>query len=127
MIVMKFGGSSLESAAAIDSVAGIVKGALVRKPIVVVSAMGKTTQQLLTIGEEAAGGKKDRALERLQALREMHEREIETLIPTSGRSELRQILDGHFATGDTVKVVTPGGAREFEILKLTTIHDDVTG
>ena len=27
--------------------------------------------------------------------------------------------------GDTVKVVTPGGAREFEILKLTTIHDDV--
>ena len=29
--------------------------------------------------------------------------------------------------GDTVKVATPGGAREFEILKLTTIHDDVTG
>jgi transcription elongation factor GreA len=29
--------------------------------------------------------------------------------------------------GDTVKVVTPGGAREFEILKLTTIHDDVAG
>jgi len=29
--------------------------------------------------------------------------------------------------GDSVKVVTPGGAREVEILKLTTIHDDVTG
>src|SRR3954447_13834876 len=29
--------------------------------------------------------------------------------------------------GDSVKVVTPGGAREFQILKLTTIHDDVTG
>ena len=26
--------------------------------------------------------------------------------------------------GDSVKVVTPGGAREFEILKLTTIHDE---
>jgi transcription elongation factor GreA len=25
--------------------------------------------------------------------------------------------------GDTVKVVTPGGVKEFEILKLTTIHD----
>ena len=25
--------------------------------------------------------------------------------------------------GDTVKVVTPGGAREFEIVALTTIHD----
>jgi transcription elongation factor GreA len=26
--------------------------------------------------------------------------------------------------GDSVKVVTPGGTREFEILKLVTIHDD---
>ena len=26
--------------------------------------------------------------------------------------------------GDTVKVVTPGGAREFEIVKLLTIHDE---
>ena len=25
--------------------------------------------------------------------------------------------------GDTVKVVTPGGTREFEIVKLLTIHD----
>jgi transcription elongation factor GreA len=25
--------------------------------------------------------------------------------------------------GDTVKVTTPGGTREFEIVKLTTIHD----
>ena len=97
MIVMKFGGSSLESAPAIERVAGIVKGALARKPVVVVSAMGQTTQQLLTMGEDAAGGKKDLALERLQALRDMHEREIGALIPASGRSELRQILDGHFA------------------------------
>ena len=29
--------------------------------------------------------------------------------------------------GDTVKVVTPGGSREFEILKLTTIHDEIAG
>jgi transcription elongation factor GreA len=28
--------------------------------------------------------------------------------------------------GDTVKVVTPGGTREFEIVKLLTIHDEVT-
>ena len=29
--------------------------------------------------------------------------------------------------GDTVKVATPGGARQFEIVKLFTIHDDATG
>ena len=97
MIVMKFGGSSLESAPAIERVAGIVKGALARKPVVVVSAMGQTTQQLLTMGEDAAGGKKDLALERLQALRDMHEREMGALSPASGQSALRQILDGRFA------------------------------
>jgi transcription elongation factor GreA len=26
--------------------------------------------------------------------------------------------------GDAVKITTPGGVKEFEILKLTTIHDD---
>ena len=26
--------------------------------------------------------------------------------------------------GDEISVVTPGGAREFELVKLTTIHDD---
>ena len=96
MIVMKFGGSSVESASAIERVAGIVRGALARKPVVVVSAMGTTTQQLLTMGEEAAAGEKDRALERLQALREMHEHEIGALLPASSQGELRQILDGHF-------------------------------
>src|SRR4051812_10864079 len=29
--------------------------------------------------------------------------------------------------GDTVKVVTPGGPREFEIIKLITIHDEAAG
>jgi transcription elongation factor GreA len=29
--------------------------------------------------------------------------------------------------GDTVKVTTPGGQREFEIIKLATIHDEAAG
>jgi transcription elongation factor GreA len=29
-------------------------------------------------------------------------------------------------TGDSVKVTTPGGTREFEIVKLFTIHDEAT-
>ena len=29
--------------------------------------------------------------------------------------------------GDTVKVTTPGGPRQFEIVKLFTIHDEVAG
>ena len=96
MIVMKFGGSSVESASALERVAGIVRGSLARKPVVVVSAMGKTTQQLLTMGEEASAGQKENALERLRGLREMHEREIGSLLPASSQRELGQILDAHF-------------------------------
>ena len=51
MIVMKFGGTSVESAAAMERVAGIVKARLDRQPVVVVSAMGKTTNRLLAIAE----------------------------------------------------------------------------
>lgn len=29
--------------------------------------------------------------------------------------------------GDSVKVTTPGGSREFEIVKLVTIHDEAAG
>ena len=47
MIVMKFGGTSVESAAAIERVAAIVKARAARRPVVVVSAMGKTTNRLL--------------------------------------------------------------------------------
>jgi aspartate kinase len=96
MIVMKFGGSSLESASAIERVAGIVRRTVARNPVVVVSAMGKTTQQLLNMGEEAAAGKKERALEKLRMLREMHEREIGALLPASGEAEIRPVLDSHF-------------------------------
>jgi len=93
---MKFGGSSLESASAIERVAGIVRRAVARNPVVVVSAMGKTTQQLLNMGEEAVSGTKERALEKLRALRQMHEREIGALLPASIQPEAEQILDCHF-------------------------------
>jgi aspartate kinase len=62
MIVMKFGGSSVESAAAIERVAGIVKAREARRPVVVVSAMGKTTNKLLAIAHDAIAGKRESAI-----------------------------------------------------------------
>ena len=62
MIVMKFGGSSLESAAAIQRVAGIVRSRLPRHPVVVVSAMGKTTNALLAMAADAAQGNRAEAM-----------------------------------------------------------------
>jgi aspartate kinase len=96
MMVMKFGGSSLESASAVERVAGIVRAALAQKPVVVVSAMGRTTQQLLAMGEAAASGERAGALDKLRALREMHEREIGALLSPSCNGQFCQILDCHF-------------------------------
>src|SRR5579871_5934189 len=75
MIVMKFGGTSVESAAALERVAGIVKSRLDRKPVVVVSAMGKTTNRLLEIANLAVSGKQIGALTSIEELRKFHERE----------------------------------------------------
>lgn len=69
---MKFGGSSVESAAAIERVAGIVKARLDRRPVVVVSAMGKTTNRLLAAAQHAVNGQRAEALAELNALRDFH-------------------------------------------------------
>jgi aspartate kinase len=75
MIVMKFGGSSVESAEAIQRVARIVRDRLDRHPVVVVSAMGKTTNKLLAMAARAAAGELDPALQQLCELRRFHLRE----------------------------------------------------
>ena len=56
MIVMKFGGSSLANAERIRRVASIICGMLSRRPVVVLSAMGDTTDDLLAAAELALKG-----------------------------------------------------------------------
>lgn len=77
MIVMKFGGSSVESAVAIQRVAGIVDRFRSRQPVVVVSAMGKTTNRLLEVANLAVSGAREEALTRLAALRDYHHSEAD--------------------------------------------------
>ena len=73
MIVMKFGGTSVEDAAAIDRSCGIVGERISRKPFVVVSALGGATNRLLEAGELAARGefRRSRLPGVLGGLREM--------------------------------------------------------
>ena len=75
MIVMKFGGTSVESAAAIERVAGIVKAREERRPVVVVSAMGKTTNKLLAIAAAAIAGHREEYIRQIHDLRDFHSRE----------------------------------------------------
>jgi aspartate kinase len=96
MLVMKFGGSSVESAAAIERVAGIVKGRVDRHPVVVVSAMGKTTNKLLSIASTAIKGKREDYIGQIHDLRDFHSREARQVVPLDQRAELDRTLDEHF-------------------------------
>jgi aspartate kinase len=93
---MKFGGSSVESAAAIERVAGIVKEREERKPVVVVSAMGKTTNKLLAIAQAAIAGKREDYIAQLHDLRAFHSHEARLVAPLAERAELDRTLDEHF-------------------------------
>ena len=96
MLVMKFGGTSVESAKAIERVAGIVKAREARRPVVVVSAMGKTTNKLLAIAETAVKGKRDDYLRQIHDLRGFHSREARLVVPLDQRAELDRTLDDYF-------------------------------
>ncbi|HEX9669024.1 MAG TPA: lysine-sensitive aspartokinase 3, partial [Thermoanaerobaculia bacterium] len=93
---MKFGGSSVEAAPAIERVVGIVRARLGRRPVVVVSAMGKTTRRLLEIGDAAARGDLGQAHEMVDELREHHAREAEAVTAEPDRARLDASLAGRF-------------------------------
>src|SRR5580704_12984784 len=72
MIVMKFGGTSLESGGAIARLVGTVNSHLAQRPIVVVSALGKTTNKLLEFAELARRGELYNGWKCLKELQDYH-------------------------------------------------------
>ena len=74
IVVMKFGGTSVEDAVAIERTAVIVKGRRLRGdlPVVVVSAMAKVTDMLLAAGTAAGRGDRNGALAISARLRNRH-------------------------------------------------------
>ena len=92
MIVMKFGGSSLESPEALTRVARIIADWGPEERFVVVSAMGKTTDRLLEAGRVAASGD-SRAAERLVAgLQRYHEEQALDVMSGEARECWRGIV-----------------------------------
>src|SRR5215470_15637047 len=68
MIVQKFGGTSVKSVARIKNVAGIIAAEAKREPVVVVvSAMGDTTDYLVKLSQQASANPKGRELDALLA------------------------------------------------------------
>ena len=71
---MKFGGSSVADAERIQYVAGIVSRHLDQKPLLVISALGATTNNLITAGQSALRGSVD-----CSAIRDHHYSTAKTL------------------------------------------------
>ncbi|KAL6638682.1 hypothetical protein ACP70R_023793 [Stipagrostis hirtigluma subsp. patula] len=100
-VVMKFGGSSLASAERMREVADLILSFPEETPVIVLSAMGKTTNNLLLAGEKAVscGAPKASEIPELLVIRELHLRTIDELgldrSTVSGLlDELEQLLKG---------------------------------
>jgi aspartate kinase len=96
MMVLKFGGTSLESAEALERVADIVRGRLPRRPVLVVSALGHATDNLLAMGSDAVAGRWHRALKQFRTVQEYHSDIAAALARKEDRRELGDWLDSHF-------------------------------
>ena len=79
MIVCKFGGTSVQDAEAMTRLAQIIGARRKLQPVVVASAMGKTTNQLLEVAQTASRGKRQDALDLLAKIKEKHLREAQKL------------------------------------------------
>jgi aspartate kinase len=96
MIVMKFGGTSVEDSKAIDRVLGIVRERLAEQPVVVVSAMAKVTDQLLATARAAGDGEREKSLEMARALRERHYSAAGELLGTGVFTQFHSELEQDF-------------------------------
>jgi aspartate kinase len=98
MIVMKFGGTSVEDAVAMDRSCGIVAQRISRRPFVVVSALAGTTNGLLEAGRLASERKLDEALSILAPLEKRH---VDLLPSTAADfAALRELLRALSAIGE---------------------------
>jgi aspartate kinase len=127
MIVMKFGGTSVQDAQAIDRAAGIVGTRLSQKPVVVVSAMARVTDQLLAMARAAGDGDRDKAIHLCRALQERHYDTAGELLGTARFTTfhgelaaefeaLDQLLRGIVAVGELTPRTTDNVASYGELL-----------
>ena len=79
-----------------ERVACVIKQRLKQKPIVVASAMGRTTDGLLKAASLAAHGKKQEALDQVTRLKEKHLRETQKLLSGSSKADVLDAVSLHF-------------------------------
>jgi aspartate kinase len=96
VVVMKFGGTSVEDAAAIRRLTSIVQSRQDAQPVVVVSALAQVTDQLLEAGNAATNGHLGEALATVRNIYVRHEDLAGALVEDSAYNALEQEWRGEF-------------------------------
>lgn len=103
MIVMKFGGTSNEDAAAMRNVIRIVQEHLDQRPVVVISAIAKATNELELSARTAAAGNEDEAVRIVTRLFERHNTILDNLLNNrSLAGELEEVFYHHLSDIKTI-------------------------
>src|SRR6266545_3051425 len=118
-IVMKFGGTSVGDAKAIERVVAIVRDRLPQRPVVVVSAMARVTDQLLQMARAAGAGDRKSALTLARELRERHYNTAGELLGTALFTQFHSDLGTEFAE---LEELLRGIAAVGELTPRTTDH-----
>jgi aspartate kinase len=121
MIVAKFGGTSVGDAPAIERAAGIIRDRVPRQPLVVVSALGGTTNALIALAEQASSGQLILAIRGVEALRERHLKVAAELLGTGADAtevvgELSAIFDELAALAEALSVLGHATPRSIDAI-----------
>ena len=121
VVVMKFGGTSVEDEAAIRRLIGIVESRLGAKPVLIISALAKVTDQLLEAGNAAAKGHLGSALATVRNIYVRHEELADFLLSASAYGSLDRELRGEFQALEsflqdleTLRVARVGGRDDLQ-------------
>src|SRR5215468_3668494 len=118
-MVMKFGGTSVGDAKSIARAAEIVRGRLGERPVVVVSAMARVTDQLLRMARAAGSGDRKAALTLARELRERHYNTAGELLGTALFTQIHGDLGAEF---EELEELLRGIAAVGELTPRTTDH-----
>lgn len=117
MIVMKFGGTSVENERAIRRVGEIVRGRLKQKPVVVVSAMAGVTDALVAMSKSASRGSLPQAFKLLRQVKQRHLTAAAELVGAKESASLKEFIQSQC---DALQEVLRGVAALGELSPRTT-------
>ncbi len=139
MVVHKFGGASINDVERIENVAKIVKNNVQSPCLIVVSAMGKTTNALEKIVECYKADQIDEAFHLLEGLKSAHYKVCDQLFDTRSAAQLKVELNDTFveiewmiedSTGDPYnyvydQIVSVGELASSKIIHATLIANGI--